>query len=70
MKMIMNFIKFKKECSSTGTTEESIANAEKIGFKTDLIAINPLNKKKSSCIFCKFCFNGLWFWCCIWMSCT
>ena len=38
-----DFIKFKKECSSTGTTEESIANAEKIGFKTDLIAINPLD---------------------------
>ena len=38
-----NFIKFKKECSSTGTTEESIANAEKIGFKTDLVAINPLD---------------------------
>jgi leucyl-tRNA synthetase len=40
-----NFIKFKKECSNTGTTEESIANAEKIGFKTNLLAINPLNKK-------------------------
>ncbi len=39
------FIKFKKECSATGTTEESIANAEKIGFKTDLIAINPLDEK-------------------------
>ena len=39
------FIKFKKECSSTGTTEESIANAEKIGFKTDLVAINPLDEK-------------------------
>ena len=39
------FVKFKKECSSTGTTEESIANAEKIGFKTDLIAINPLDEK-------------------------
>ncbi len=38
------FIKFKKICSETGTTEESIANAEKIGFKTDLIAINPLDK--------------------------
>ncbi|MDC0901758.1 leucine--tRNA ligase, partial [Candidatus Pelagibacter sp.] len=38
------FIKFKKQCSSTGTTEESIANAEKIGFKTDLVAINPLDK--------------------------
>ena len=37
------FIAFKKECSTTGTTEESIANAEKIGFKTDLMAINPLD---------------------------
>ena len=38
------FIDFKKKCSETGTTEESIASAEKIGFKTDLIAINPLDK--------------------------
>ena len=37
------FIDFKKECSKTGTTEESIALGEKIGFKTDLKAINPLN---------------------------
>jgi leucyl-tRNA synthetase len=39
-----NFIKFKNECSKTGTTEESIAAAEKLGFKTDLIAINPLDE--------------------------
>jgi leucyl-tRNA synthetase len=38
------FIKFKEKCSETGTTEESIANAEKIGFKTDLTAINPLDE--------------------------
>ena len=38
------FIKFKNECSKTGTTEESIAQATKIGFKTDLTAINPLDK--------------------------
>jgi len=38
------FIKFKKECSKTGTTEESIAAAEKHGFKTDLLAINPLDE--------------------------
>jgi len=37
------FKKFKKQCSGTGTTEESIANAEKIGFKTDLVAVNPLD---------------------------
>ena len=38
------FIKFKKECSKTGTTEESIAQADKIGFKTNLTAINPFDE--------------------------
>jgi len=38
-----DFITFKKNCSKTGTTEESIAQAEKIGFKTNLTAINPLD---------------------------
>jgi len=38
-----DFLKFKEECSKTGTTEEAIAQAEKIGFKTNLLAINPLN---------------------------
>ena len=38
-----DFIKFREECSKTGTTEESIALGEKIGFKTNLHAINPLN---------------------------
>ncbi len=37
------FADFKKECSTAGTTEESIAQAPKIGFKTDLLASNPLN---------------------------
>ena len=37
------FIAFKEKCSKTGTTEEAIAQAEKIGFKTDLIAVNPLD---------------------------
>jgi leucyl-tRNA synthetase len=38
------FKKFRTECSKTGTTEESIAAAEKLGFKTDLLAINPLDE--------------------------
>ena len=37
------FKKFKEECSKTGTTEESIAQAEKLGFKTNLTAINPFD---------------------------
>ena len=28
----------------TGTTEEFIAQGEKIGFKTDLFALNPFNE--------------------------
>ena len=39
-----DFDQFKKNCSKTGTTEESIAQAEKLGFKTNLIAINPLDE--------------------------
>ena len=50
-----NFIKFKNECSKTGTTEESIASAEKIGFKTELLAINPFdNNKKVPVYFANF----------------
>ena len=40
------FQNFKEDCSKTGTTEESLAMAEKIGFKTNLFAINPLNQKE------------------------
>ena len=39
----LEFKNFKKECSATGTTEESIAQAPKIGFKTDLLAVNPMD---------------------------
>ncbi len=41
----LEFQKFKKDCSKTGTTEESIAQAEKIGFKTSLQALNPMDPK-------------------------
>ena len=40
-----NFSIFKDDCSKSGTTEESLANAEKIGFKTDLLALNPFDEK-------------------------
>ncbi|WP_440672755.1 leucine--tRNA ligase [Candidatus Pelagibacter sp. HIMB1715] len=39
-----DFLEFKKQCSKSGTTEESIAVADKIGFKTDLFALNPLDQ--------------------------
>ena len=39
-----NFLNFKEECQKNGTTEESIAQAEKIGFKTKITAINPLDE--------------------------
>ncbi len=46
-----DFIKFKENCSKTGTTEESIAQAEKIGFKTNMIAINPLDDENKVPVF-------------------
>jgi len=46
-----NFLKFKEECSKTGTTEEAIAVGDKIGFKTNLFAINPLNLKEKVPVF-------------------
>ena len=49
------FKDFKKECSKSGTTEESLAVAEKIGFKTNLLAINPIDKNiKVSVYFANF----------------
>ena len=38
------FINFKTKCSKTGTTEESIAQAEKIGFMTNILATNPFDE--------------------------
>ena len=40
------FLEFKHECSKTGTTEESIAQGEKIGYETNLLAINPFNESE------------------------
>ena len=45
------FEEFKNECSKTGTTEEAIAIGEKVGFKTNLMAINPLNPKQKVPVF-------------------
>ncbi len=38
------FEKFKKECSKIGTTEEALANAEKLGFKTKFYVDHPFLK--------------------------
>ena len=40
------FEKFKSECDKTGTTEEALANAEKIGFKTKFFVKHPFIKNK------------------------
>ena len=41
-----NFLKFKEECSKVGTTEEALANAEKIGYNTNLFVDHPFIKNK------------------------
>ena len=46
-----SFQKFKEECSKTGTTEEAIAQADKLGFKTNLMALNPFDEKRKVPVF-------------------
>ena len=41
-----NFIKFKEDCNKTGTTEEALANADKLGFNTNLLVDHPFIKGK------------------------
>ena len=45
------FKKFKEQCSKSGTTEEAIAQAEKLGFRTDLKGINPFDPEKKVPVF-------------------
>ncbi len=42
-----DFLKFKKTVSQVGTTEEAIANAEKVGFDTGFKAKHPFIKNKT-----------------------
>ena len=49
-----SFVKFKKECNKSGTTEEALANAEKIGFNTNLYVQHPFLKKKIPIYFANF----------------
>ena len=63
------FINFKNECSKTGTTEEALANAEKIGFKTNLIAINPLDESMQVPVYiANFVLMDYGFGCNLWVS--
>ena len=50
-----NFKKFKDECNKTGTTEEALANAEKVGFNTGLTVDHPfISNKKIPIYFANF----------------
>ncbi len=48
------FTDFKIECDKTGTTEEALANADKLGFKTDLFVNHPFLEKKIPVYFANF----------------
>ena len=45
------FKNFKKECDKSGTTEEAIANAEKLGFNTGLFVKHPFIENKKLPVF-------------------
>ena len=49
-----NFINFKKECNKSGTTEEALANADKLGFNTGLFVKHPFLKKSIPIYFANF----------------
>ena len=42
-----DFQNFKNDCSKIGTTEEALANAEKLGFKTNFSVKHPFIKNKT-----------------------
>ena len=46
-KNLKEFKEFKKECNKSGTTEEALANADKIGYKTHLEVEHPFIKNKT-----------------------
>jgi leucyl-tRNA synthetase len=47
----VKFKEFKNQCTKMGTTEEAIAQAEKLGFNTNLFATNPFDKNMKVPIF-------------------
>ena len=49
-----SFIKFKEDCNKTGTTEEALANADKLGFKTDMLVKHPFINKFLPVYFANF----------------
>ena len=49
-----NFKKFREKCDKTGTTEEALAHAEKIGFNTNLFVKHPFLDKKIPIYFANF----------------
>ncbi len=46
-----DFKTFKEECNKTGTTEEALANAEKLGYKTNIFVEHPFIKNKKIPVF-------------------
>ncbi len=51
---IEKFKKFRKDCNKTGTTEEALANAEKLGFETGIFVKHPFLNKKIPVYFANF----------------
>ena len=49
-----SFLKFKEDCNKTGTTEEALANADKLGFKTDMLVKHPFINKFLPVYFANF----------------
>ena len=69
--MIKNFKNLKKNVLKLVLLKNLIASAEKLGFKTDMIAINPLDKNmKVPVYFANFVLMDYGLRCCFWLSRT
>ena len=49
-----DFLKFKDNCTKMGTTEEAMANADKLGFNTGFFVEHPFTKKSIPVFFANF----------------
>ena len=65
------FKKFKEECNKSGTTEEALANAEKLGFNTGLFVKHPfIDNKKIPIFFANFVLMDYGTGAVFWVSCA
>ena len=71
MRKTKSFKNLEKNALKQELLKNPIASAEKLGFKTDMIAVNPLDKNmKVPVYFANFVLMDYGVGCCFWLSCA